>query len=228
MLSSSHLFLSSPSSLDDTNNTDGGDKEVARAPDDIKTVPPTVPSPSLSTVSHDSVSLILMRMDILDNRSPLEEAISEDVPTPLLSMHRSTVSRPVGITSEHSSSEDVPAQPAQLADGPIDGHLHLLTSRCTVRPQSDVSEQWDLMRRKTPTRMRPRMFLHDNGRAPFPPSTSSSRADSAAIDRGFQTSDWTHRLPHIRHTDDGHNDQHGYDVVLDTDPSVAKLTPAGG
>ncbi|KAH9007578.1 hypothetical protein EDB84DRAFT_1572715 [Lactarius hengduanensis] len=141
MLSSSRLFLSSSSSLDDTNNTNGGDKEVARAPDDIK-------------------------VNCLET----------------------------GITSEHSSSEDVPAQPAQLADGPIDGHLHLLTSRCTVRPRSDVSEQWDLMRRKTPTRMRPRMFLHDNGRAPFPPSTSSSRADSAAIDRGFQTSDWTHRL----------------------------------
>ncbi|KAH9030473.1 hypothetical protein EDB84DRAFT_1562543 [Lactarius hengduanensis] len=160
MLSSSRLFLSSSSSLDDTNNTNGGDKEVARAPDDIKV--------------------------------PLYRCFGGRPNAPLVDAQVNCLE--TGITSEHSSSEDVPAQPAQLADGPIDGHLHLLTSRCTVRPRSDVSEQWDLMRRKTPTRMRPRMFLHDNGRAPFPPSTSSSRADSAAIDRGFQTSDWTHRL----------------------------------
>ncbi|KAH9013479.1 hypothetical protein EDB85DRAFT_2158177 [Lactarius pseudohatsudake] len=40
-----------------------------------------------------------MRTDILDNWPPQEEAISEDVPTPLLSMHRSTVSRPASPAS---------------------------------------------------------------------------------------------------------------------------------
>ncbi|KAH9027094.1 hypothetical protein EDB85DRAFT_2148767 [Lactarius pseudohatsudake] len=40
-----------------------------------------------------------MRTDILDNWPPLEEAISEDVPTPLLSTHRSTISRPASPAS---------------------------------------------------------------------------------------------------------------------------------
>ncbi|KAH9029643.1 hypothetical protein EDB85DRAFT_2147129 [Lactarius pseudohatsudake] len=167
MLSSSHLFLSSPSSLDDTNNTDGGDKEVARAPDDIK-------------------------VNCLET----------------------------GITSEHSSSEDVPAQPAQLADGPIDGHLHLLTSRCTVGPNAtqdaDSDETTDI---QLPSTGGSKLLTGRTGSceapSPEPPGpTPRPRLDVPQ--------------PHIRHTNDSHNDQHGYDIVLDTDPSVAKLTRAGG
>ncbi|KAH9024676.1 hypothetical protein EDB85DRAFT_1894201 [Lactarius pseudohatsudake] len=99
MLLSSPLFLSSPSSLDDTNNTDGGDKGNGRYSITINVTMVwgtcrkcTVGQPRHS--GFPAVFLILMRTDILDNWPPQEEAILEDVPTPLLSTHRSTVSRP--------------------------------------------------------------------------------------------------------------------------------------